>query len=279
MKTITIATGAEGKGRSFSALLLGHLTANHLWEGGRTETKATRPVWLQFAASEDTMRPFLANIRTGRKAIASEREQFECLRTAGYMFSSQRTSAGVLTTGYIPELFRMDPGMVDPSGVAFVVLPTKAWLATQAAQLDLASVQKHARKLYTPKSLGIESTRWDGKRNVSVNQKTALDELVAELLPLSTLFAAYLDRRTQVPLVQDVRFQLQVLVAFLTEGVAKLPAKSSYDDRSWGRRSTRGFAMETESELGYGEPLVCQASHETIERIMTEEIVRYFEAV
>src|SRR5689334_787467 len=84
----------EIKTRSFSAVKLAHVCAGMLWDGGQTEDAPIRTVWIAFASSDTEMRPFLANIKSGKVAELydpnrrsydrSKPTRYELLRSAGY---------------------------------------------------------------------------------------------------------------------------------------------------------------------------------------------------
>jgi hypothetical protein len=126
------------KTRRFQVTYLAHLCANAWWSGGQAAADATRPVWLLVAATERAARPFVANLQTGHRAVLvpyrpdqtftpSPLAQMELLKSAGYRFLWQRLTGGpdgplALVTAYLPDLFMLDPGLIDPTGVAFLAL-------------------------------------------------------------------------------------------------------------------------------------------------------------
>lgn len=258
MRTITIETGEGGKGRSFSAELLGYATADALWEGGETDTNAVRPVYMTLALSEQEAGPFLANLRGGRVAkVGRDRsaKRFELLRSAGYAFAIQRHPEGVLATAYLPELFRIDPGLVDPAGARFVVLPSSAWCATETTGLEVGAAVEHVRALELVKAAGATLERSGGEP--------------AALVPTSALFAAYLDRRVRAPLIPDLRFYLQVLLAALAARLATMGDGNC--------RPHLGFATEHLDELGFAPGVAFSASHEQVEALLAAEVARFYE--
>lgn len=260
-RTLVIESGESGKGRSFAAELLGYATADALWEGGgNSGVNGVRPVYLTLAISEQEAGPFLANLRAGRKAaFAGERhpKKFELLRSAGYAFATQRHPEGVLATAYLPELFRIDPGMVDPAGVRFVVLPEAAWCRLEATRIDVAGAVAHTQALGLLKEAAAHWERWD----ISV----------ASLVPTSALFAAYLDRRVRAPLIPDLRFYLQVLLAALNARVATLGVDTY--------RPHLGFECHLLEELGFARGVAFIASHEQVETLLATEVSRFYERV
>lgn len=274
---LTVESGKEGKTRSFSVELLAYATADSLWAGGQTDTRAVRPVWALLAGTEAPMQAFLANIRMGKKAV-SNNVTFEWLKTAGYQFHTQRTDVGTIVSVYLPDLFRADPGMVDPSGVSFVALPTKEWLDEQSKHLDFKAALKHVNALFTAPDLGIDTYRsWNEPAPDTAKQ---IEERVKEWLPLSTLFCLFLDRRTRAPIIPDVRFQLQVMIAAIQERCAFLSDSSTHASRNWGHsRNAYTVVSDTSMDTGYRGGIACRSSHETIERILAAQTERYFSIV
>ena len=252
----------EGKGRSFSALCLASVQADFLWEGGQTNSEEKRPVWALFAGSEQELRPFMANLRTGRRlelatGSRNRNDRMTFLKSAKYAVTWQREVEGSAATVYLPDLFQMDPGMVDPAGAAFVVLPTDAWSNSQV--LDRAALVQHVKPLVPLKY-----------------DKTPVldDDTIAEMVPLAFLFAAYLDRRTRCPLLADGRFYLQLMLACLTEGLASLPP-AGYS-REWGVQSRLGFVTSGTKELGMSHGIAFGASHLSIDKILAEQVTLFF---
>jgi hypothetical protein len=270
VRTLVIQPQKEGKGRSFIAALLGYATADSLWAGGVAATDAIRPVWMAIAASEGEIGPFVANLRCGRKAeIANPHQRrpdvIELLRSAGYAWSSQRFPEGSLVTAYLPELFRLDPGMVDPSGARFVVLAPSAWCAEQRANVDAAV--RHVR------AMGMIAAP-DRKESYSEPAPPTAEE-VAELAPLASLFAAYLDRRTRAPLIPDHRFHTQLLVACLMGGLASLSAVDRGYAR-FGQHTKLGFRSVDLETVGMAPGVAFQATHERIEELLAEQVAKFY---
>jgi hypothetical protein len=203
MKELTIQTEQKGKGRAFSASLVSYVEAAVLPRGNDT----IRPVYLALAGTENELRPFVANLRTGKKAEAGYRgrERFEVLKSSGFQCSWQRTPLGALVTLFAPDYFALDPGMVDPKGVEFIVLPAQRWLRESSVEVPS----------FVP------------------------EDRAADVRHLAPLFIAYLDRRTRCPLIPDPRFYVQVLSHALDQGLACFSQTSgSRYSRAWGESST-----------------------------------------
>jgi hypothetical protein len=180
------------KSRVFSVQLLGFLTADALWEpwNGGAQGSTQRPVWIAYIGTESESQPFTANLRGGRKAAAGS-DVVETPRRAGYRWTYQKVPGGLVTVAYLPELFHLEPVKASGESIRFIVAPPLWWIAEQAAVLA--------------PDFGAE----------------------AEEAARAALFCAYLDRRTALPLVHDLRFHLQVYRAALKAGWTHQLASSS----------------------------------------------------
>lgn len=265
MKSLRIEPQKEGKGRTFVASLLAYVTADRLWEGGQTGA-GIRPAFLMYAASDGEVRPFTANLRLGKKALVGSNTSygrrkdpyFEVLRSADYLFSTQRFAEGSVVTAFLANLFQLDPGMVDPKGAGFVVLPSKEWVARQ--KIEIRPLVDHMIRLDR-----IES----GKPHLNGDWPTL--EQVERLALVASLFAAYLDRRTRAPLLQDSRFHLQILVSFLKHGQASISCDDSLR-KTFGRTRTLGYYEEGLEGVGLIPGVAFQATHDEIEKVLAEEV-------
>lgn len=253
MREVVIAPAEKGKGRSFRATCLGLVQCDPLWAAGTTGH--TRPVWAMFAGSEQELRPFVANLVTGRRvefdSNSRRSDWFEFLRTAGFRVTWQRELEGAVVTVFLPELFELDPGMVDPDGASFIVMPSVAWADTQ--KIDAAPIREHMAKF-----------------DVTNSQALELDPAVA------FLFASYLDRRTRFPLYADGRFYMQLLLACLAQGLASWPDSHRHED--FGVNHMLRLSAQVE-ELGLVRPIAFSATHEQIGALLDEQVSLFIEAV
>ena len=174
--TLTIRTepkqDPEAKTRTFSVQLLGFLTADLLWEPGGNGT-VHRPVWIAYAGTDRESHPFTANLRGGRKAATSS-DCLEFARRSPHRWTAQKVPGGVVTVAYIPALFHLDPVTQGDDPVRFVFAPPRGWVSAQAEAL----------------AADFGDDAWEAAR--------------------AALFCAYLDRRTSLPLVRELRFHLAV---------------------------------------------------------------------
>ena len=275
MRDIVIAPPEQGKGRSFHAVCVSTIEADCLWEGGQTATDNIRPVWATFASSDAELRPFMANLKGGRKAqfikgsgyYSRKQERLEILRSAGYQVTWQREAEGSLATIFLPELFQLDPGMVDTKEAKFIVLPSHDWAASQ--KIDVKPIVQHARKLLGPNKPPVD--------RYSRGTTLPTDDELARMVPLAFLFCAYLDRRTRRPLYSDGRFFMQLMLACMAQGNATWPTEETYghEDR-FGRHKTFRFRQDTSEVAQVAEGVAFRASHEQIDAILSEQVTLFF---
>jgi hypothetical protein len=265
MPDLVIAPEKEGKGRSFTASLLCSIKADGLWSGGGATTDATRPVYFMIATGEEQIRPFVTNLQMGKKAIVPtsgygrQKASFtlEVLRSAGYSWSYQKTADGTIATAYLADLFRLDPGMVDPDGIAFVLAPPTAWV--ERYPWDTRPAVDHVLKLGTK----------------------AQPEQLERLAPLAPLFCAYLDRRTRCPLLKDARFYLQLMVACLEAGIASVSEVERWhrpEGVEWMMHSRLGYQETDVESVGLVPGLAFKSYHESFEPVLAAQVERFRKA-
>ena len=264
MRELQIAPQTEsGKGRTFRATLLASVEADLLWPGGQTASDNLRPVWAMFGGSDQELRAFMANLTLGRKAHFPKpsndysRRKVNCLeilKSAGYQITWQREEEGSLATIFLPDLFQIDPGMVDPAGARFVLLPTKTWAHTQS--LDIPSLVAHA--------------------NLCNYQEFSPEQLAA-WAPMSFLFAAYLDRRTRCPLVADGRFYYQLMLSCLEHGLASFATTPNrYSEEFFGQHPKQQYHENDTSSVGLLPGLAFNSNHETLDALLAREVALFF---
>ncbi len=221
------------KSRSFQATLLMYLTADRLWALGQAG-QAMRPVWISYAAPHEMGRAFTANLRGGHKAKVTGGGDviMELPKSAPHRWLSQRTDGGAtLTTAYLSGLFDLDPG--EPKErIAFVFMPPRRWLERQAQDL--------------------EPEFRDAAADVA----------------RAALFAAFLDRRSPLPLVHDLRFQLQLYRAALetpwTQGARTL------------RHGEGDLWAVSAAACGLDGPRLVDVSHQDFEAFLKAQTADYF---
>lgn len=240
MRKLRIEPKGE-KGRSFGAYMLAHVVSN-LWEGSSGGGANTiRPCWMMLAGHPEELRMFATNLQQGHRAEEDGSfrgrgtKRFEVLRSANYALSWQRFDEGHVATFYLPSLFRVDPGMVDPVGASFVILPSREWLKPAPKQPP-AAYAKFFRE---------ERSDWD------------------EVAPLAPLLVQYLDRRTRCPILPDPAFHYELLAESLLRQLAFCNARSNV------------VQEEGTTKVGFGPCLGFKASHLAIESLLADTTQAY----
>lgn len=234
------------KGRVFEVALFNYAVCNNSWDVGASEN--SRPVYVSFAGSDQEARAFAANLRTGRRALVkaphgNQEDKIECLRSAGYRWALQRVADDALVvTGYLPQLLDLDPGCAV-SAVRFLFAPAAWWVKEQSAALiasaDLSTICAYA---------GAGGAR----------------EAV-----LAGLFAAYLNRRSPLPIVNAPAFHLRVWRA---------AQEQPWFRRHSGVRSNPGPLYHYPKTLvGLEDLALVDVTHREIRQFLTILTRRYFE--
>lgn len=190
-ESLTIVQDDEERtvGRTFSVRLVAYLVADDLWDGGGGKRSEKRPIFIVYLGTPQESKAFTANFRDGHVARAGY-TSFHILKSHPHVWSTQTVPAtgDLLTVAYLPELFHLDPVKTDPDQIRFVFAPPAWWLEREAP-------------LFEDFDDPYEAAR-------------------------ATLFAAYLDSRTRLPLVADPKFHLLLYRAALEEPWMT-PARSS----------------------------------------------------
>lgn len=284
MQRITIEvphTIKKNKTRRFSASLLGYITADLLWEGGKAKTDDHRPVYLAVAGPPTTLNPFLANLKSGRKAILDidsygrGKEKIHCLKSTSYETTMTAIGSDAVATMLLPEVFAVEPGMIDPDVCQFLSVPPQWWVDEQLAALTqdremVSSILSHAA------ALGLMS---DGQQRPIPIPRPQTDEEILSLVPLATHFALCLDRRTRLPIIIDPRFFLQLYVSALDIGFSSVPGNTGYG-KFWGKQAwADGFKMVGTEALGFAPGVMFTASHEGGVDLFLAKNVRMYQGV
>lgn len=263
----------RAKGRVFEVMLLGYLDAPVLFEAAQgAQTK--RPVWALYAGTDTQIRPFTANLQQGRRAVVPrfspgghfEGTKFEFLRSAGYDWRSQRLDTGACVTVFLPDLFRLDPGMVDPKRIQFIAAPSRAWIDDLQPTLPpRAAVYAHMAKF-----------RKGGK---GLPPATPTAEVLTDLLPWALLFGAYLDRRTGAPLIPDPLFLLRLFVLCLAKEYALFASVEktySSHDRAFGQASHGAFSAYGLDDAGLVAPFLVNMTHAQFDALYKTAVEEWF---
>jgi hypothetical protein len=221
--------GEGGKTRAFSVHLMGYATADALWESGGGSGSPLRPVWLAFVGTDAACRAVAANLRSGRTATAGG-ERFGMPKKIRFRWLAQRGAEATITVAYLPELFGLEPAGTAPV-VRFVLAPSRRWLLAQAEQL--------------------RGEFGEGAHDAA----------------RAALFCAYLDRRTPLPIVRDLGFQLRLYRAARAEGWLSPPREEHHAP---GPLFFRLYA-----DCGLDTPLACQVLPDRLAGFLAQETSAY----
>ena len=242
----------SSKGRVFRA----EMVAYSRFKRAEDEPKNWRPVWAMFAGTETQLRPFVANLSTGRSASETSRHgaTVEFLKSKGFKTLWQRSPSGMTATIYRQDLFLVDPGMVDNTMIQFVIVPTKEFLHPDD---EVAQYLKD----------GIGDAIIKAANRYEMN----LDcDYIASLAPS---FCAFLDRRCFLPIIPDHKFYARLLTACISKGLASFGSKNNYSrGRSWGHTfgEEEGF-----SSINVSPPLYVHMTQDLLAQVMAEQVEQY----
>ena len=215
-------------GRRFSAQLLGHLA---LRDSERTTPVA--PAWIALLASEAQLRPFVANVQAGRSFESSSHTTFAFPKGTAYRWLWQKVPTGSAAVAYRPDLFHLEPTGPLPSLVHFILAPDAAWLEQQA--LDL--------RPHLP--------------DPSVDPREAAR---------AALLAAFLDRRSPVPILRDLRFHLRLYRAALENGALRPATGDRYGQ----------LTQQNADAIGLDEPAGFWLTAEALKELLVAETQAHF---
>lgn len=243
--TATIHTSEDdSKGRSFQAVVLAAISADAWWDCG-TSNGNLRPIFLVVGSSEGQLRPFVTNLRLGKKAEFERsapihyRAKLEYLKTAKVQGHYQRMDSGVTATMLYPEPFSVNPGMVDPNGISFLTL-------VRSEDLD-------------PWPYGTEVIRSYAETYHDYR------EAPRELLKYTPYFIQQLDHRTRAPLLNDPDFFSLLFYALVSRGLAGIGSEDTYRRDFPALPGLYSVGLE---QIGFAEVVGMRASHEDFEAVL-----------
>jgi len=219
----------QPKGRVFSARLVGYIVADPLWDSG-SASGVIRPVLLSYLGTERELQPFTANLRASAKAKTGG-TSLQLPKKVPYRWLHQKGPQGTVTAiAFLRSLFHIDPPVA--AGVhSFISAPQRWWLDAQVP---------HLRRQFG-----------DDAREVA----------------RAARFCALLDRRSTLPLLQDLAFHLH-LYRQAKEAPWVFPLSPS------SRGSLSAFGLDS---LGIEEPLACRVNPEELDQFIADQTSAYFE--
>lgn len=181
-------SGEERKSRAFSVRLIGWYEADPIWDLGRSADRVTRPLWISWCGTEQEVKAFSANVRTGRKIQrwtgSRQQEQIDVPKSARFKYVQSLGPGGTsVMTVYHPGLLHLDP-VETGEEITFLSLVPTWWVDEQApAACD---------------SLGC-------------SEESGREAVIAALV------IAYLDRRSPLPIIDDLGFHVRLFRAALEQ--------------------------------------------------------------
>ncbi len=226
------------KTRDFSVRCLGILA------GSERPSGYVVPLWMAFCETRLALEPFVANLRSGWIA-KSGRFDYVFPKAAGFRWSireiardSDSNAAALapaaIAIAYRPAFFDLEPrheisDAAAASIIQFVLAPPSAWIEREA--LALATREP---KLGTDPSTAKEAVR-------------------------AAHFAAYLDRRTPLPLLADLRFHLALFRAARERRLIR--------ECEFGPSDLWGQDLDV---CGIADPLLVRATPDEIAQLITQ---------
>lgn len=239
---------------------------------------AVRPVLFKFACSSAIYRPFTANIALGEPICRVDGyrrdETFELMRKVPYKLYAQELGDITVGTYLLEEPFEIEPRNPfheeaakpserpkvaeeplatqeppaeteeeaadvppEPRSVRFCLLPSQADLEANTAALDVKMIMSHVLHV---------STSLDPKH-----------KLLKYLPAYALLWAGYVDRRINAPIIQEPDFITQAFVSAIHHGLV-----STFEPYGMGA-------------LGYARPWYCNTHEATLREVLSREIAIY----
>lgn len=270
--TTRLVIETEGKGRSFSALVLCRVYAPVAWEGAITERDRHRPAMILLGCASEEAGALRANLAEGRKmrlfgeGMDSKGEKLEILRSERFSVATQRTDEGTLLLVRHPDLFLFSPGMVDGS-IRFVCLPSAARLRQEAAGFDVARTQAHLERCgFLPWSEELEKAQsWGNHKGVRL-----VRGLADPLFPaFAALLVAGVAQRTGKPILDDPLFWAQFAAALLAGGLARRTPERGWDPEM------QPYAEVGAVESGFYPGAAVSADEEQIGEVLARETASF----
>ena len=275
--TVRLVIETEGKGRSFSALVLARVYAPCVWDAGIKETDRHRPAMMLLATAPEEAAPFAANIREGRKmrfhgdGMGQKGEPCEVLRSERFTVKPQRTERGTLLSVRHPDLFAFSPGLISDA-VRFVCLPPRARIEQEAPRFDVDATRAHLERC------GFEPWSQDEEHRRSWGRSESTTRLVAGIAdPLFPSFAALLvagvAQRVGFPILDEPLFWAQAAAALFADGLAlRAPGRTT-------NAETAAYAEVGVTDCGYFPGAAVNATRESIGKVLARETATFLQAV
>lgn len=264
----------EGKTRSFEARVVG-MTVSHMASWIKTgDDRIVQPASVVMLGDDASVRAVVANLRTGRRCWLTDRKRnttrnkqpYPSLDLTGtkYHYLFQQFDEGTICHVYSVDLYNQDPGMIDPDDIQFIAPVPKQWAAEQNVDPILATWAKNEfAKLCKPQDLKSE-IEWESIAN--------------SIVECAAMTCVYLDRRTRIPILPDLRFQVRLFLECMTVGLCRYPEQiiQGRYSRQWGFNGP-AFTSD-DNEMGLLWSIQCRASHDSFQSVLSRVVNQHFAA-
>ncbi len=238
-ETLAIESGKGKKSRRFEVALFSLMTADRYWSG--SSRTAYRPIYLCYAGTDQAVRAFHANLRTGRQAAVRSKhggdapKLLEITSAAGLKWAVSKLKTGVtVMTGYLPELCELEVASL-PERITFLFAPPEWWVEAQLAHPAIA----------------------------------ALPEKIRRETVLGGYFCAFLDKRTPHPIVPDPLFHRRLYLAGRSCGWFNAPSGSPSGPGGF-------WKYPEEGEDGLAASFMVDVAHPDFDAVLAAETTKYF---
>lgn len=268
----------EGKTRSFEARVVGMTISNMAPWVKPNDDKLIQPVSVLIVGDDSSVRAVVANLRTGRRCWLTDRKRntvrnkqpYPSLDLTGtkYQYLFQQFDEGTICHVYSIDLYNQDPGMIDPDDIQFIAPVPKQWVEEQQQYLQAIDPElkswaiKEFTKVCKPQSLKSEH-EWQS--------------IADSIVECAAMTCVYLDRRTRIPILPDLRFQVRLFLECVTVGLCRYPEqKNERYSRQWGF-SGPSF-ISNDREMGLVWSIQCRASHDSFQSVLARVVNQHFAA-
>lgn len=236
---------------AFQAKMAAYILSSGFVDSG----KFHRPVFAVFMGSYTSIRPFIANAMLGKRIKEGKHESFEFLKSEGYKWTWQRHGEGVAVTAHLPEIFAVDPGMVDPKGIHFLfTLPDEYVRAQSFPEAPLVMAKLSCFKF--PVEDALSDKNW---HSTFAN---------------AYAFATYLDRRTRSPIIADPAFYVYLYLMAIEARFLRVTDSSLFYNSYSPHDKAQGL-----EKLGLGVVHKVYTSHTAFDEFLAEAVKVYFQGV
>lgn len=211
----------EGKTRNFQATLTQWVVSS-LMKGYNTALSDDhlQPCYLQLCGDESSLKAVVANIKAGNRLYFPNRKSKNIsgkrlysgvhLSKSKYSYLWQYFEAGASVEIINNELFSIEPLDEMGDSFSFIALISQEWCDSQKSIIESSDPEifDWSRKLFYSKYGEYENN----KHMVFIAE---------HLVYFSSMFSLYVDRRTRVPIMPSLRFQVMLFLECANAGIVR----------------------------------------------------------